>query len=152
MNEQQKLDFMAEIASKHDELPRAGMAELIKVILSIASILLTVLATLEASKPQLYSFCEQPIIVTLRFSSYISLLLCICFCVYHLQYALNVFHTKMIELPNNAIQSSTTISEAWCKLKENNSVAHPYLYQKSIPIVFFIIWLFIGFTLSQSLS
>lgn len=131
-----KANYVLNLTQKHNDERRLGATEIVKVILSIVSVLLTVLVTLETPNPHSASLCGYPVEFLVRFAPYVFLLLCSGFCLYHLNYSLNTYHTKVLGLAVQASQESTDFAAAYDYLQRNSTFPLPYVFQKSLTIIF----------------
>lgn len=135
MPRNEKLEYLTNLMLKYTDERRLGAVDIVKVILSVVSVLLTVIATLGAGTQGEISLCTHPLQVLSKYCTYPLLLACLGFCVYHLHYALNSYHTKMSALVNNAFEHSNDIDEAFEYLRKNNMFDHPWLYKNSLVII-----------------
>jgi predicted ABC-type transport system involved in lysophospholipase L1 biosynthesis ATPase subunit len=136
MPKNEKLEYLTDLTLKHTNERRLGAADIVKVILSVVSVLLTVIATLGVGNQGEISLCEHPLQALAKYCTYPLLLACLVFCVHHLHYALNSYHTQMSALVNNAFEHSNDIDEAFEYLRKNNTFDHPWLYKNSLVIIF----------------
>jgi cation transport ATPase len=131
-----KANYLISQFQKNNEEKRLGSVEIVKVILSIVSVLLTVLATLETINPQPLSFCEDQVRFLLKFAPYFFLFLCSGFCLYHLNYSLNTHHSNMTGLVSEALEKSKDFDSAYTYLQSNSTFPLPYIYKKALTIIF----------------
>jgi hypothetical protein len=136
MSPSEKQDFLMKLVVKHSDERRLGSVDIVKVILSIVSVLLTVLATIEVLPRQEMSLCSLPLQFLARICTYPLLLSCCAVCVYHLYYTLNQYNTKMALLVSTALDNCDSFESAYDYLKKNNTIDHPWLYKKSLLIIF----------------
>jgi len=144
-----KTNYMLDQFRKHTEEKRLGCVEVVKTILSIVSVLIALLATLETINPHKPDLCSHPVEFVLKFLPYLFLFLCSGFCLHHLNYSLNTHHSKMNGLLVEAMEKSSSFEQAYNYLKQNPTFPAPYLYQKSLTIIFSLFTLGLVFTVAR---